>query len=376
MELTVKGIFKALIGTIVLIVVASMVTEMFNVSLQGIQLQQTARLALKQSATLFAQETYKERLDGIGVGGSVDMQDVLAADGTIYATGTFYGSGEVEDIYNKLYSKELSPNDGAFAKWVDDVGVQGNWKSINLLNQYLNGSFPITTMPDFERYRNAYSNIDAAYEAYEKDMDKYSDYIIAKSYVDSYMTPLNFGIPYMDRDVLETMFRWNVTQLFSNCNSEMIVPDERGVYAVRNNGFMLYTNQAKVTNIDYRIFDTEQEDQKQQLYDIIHMNPDALGFSDDLTYLGVDTDERRRVCIIGIEYEIPVSYIGVSPLKAIFNYVWDNEVEGYQGSNSGRTGHQEYNPGMGYMQGGGVHGNEAAAGVLPIPGKLVYYIVR
>lgn len=372
MELTVRKIFTTLIGTIVLIVVMSLVIEMVNISLTGIQLQQTARLGLNQSANLFAQETYKSRDDGTQRGGSVDMADILASDGTVYVSGRFYGSGDVAEIYKKLYSKDISDE---FSDWVKDVGTVGNWKSINLLNQYLNGSFSITTMPDYTNYANTYPNSDTAYNKYESDMNLYSDYIVAKSYVDSYMTPLNFGVPYMDEDVLQSMFRWNITELYSNCNSNMIVQDEYGNYCVRTGGFRIYTNQARITNIDYKIYDTNKTDEKEALRVLIHMEPDALGFSDDTTYLGVDTDERKRVCIIGIEYSIPVSYEGITPLKNIFSYVWDTEVEGYN-NNYNRTNNQHFNTATAEMLGGGFKGNTAVSGVLPVPGKLIYYIVR
>ena len=55
--MSVKGIFKILIGTIAIIIITSFIVEYFNVTITSIELSQMARIAATQSCELFAQET-------------------------------------------------------------------------------------------------------------------------------------------------------------------------------------------------------------------------------------------------------------------------------------------------------------------------------
>ena len=75
--MSVKTIFKVLIGTIVIIVLSSLTIEMFNISTTGLQVNQISRLSAKQAATLFSQETYKQ----IGEdGGAVNADNIRDSD--------------------------------------------------------------------------------------------------------------------------------------------------------------------------------------------------------------------------------------------------------------------------------------------------------
>lgn len=374
MDRGVRKIFYALIGTVVLLVLLSGFTELINISLYGIQLQELTNMACEKSLTLFTQESYKQRTEESSLlGGSVNMDDVAAADGSTYVSGVFYDGTTVEEIYRSLYDKSYKPD---FSNWVSERKSDGNWQSINLVDQYLNGSFPITTMPEVDTYLNSYSDPVVAYEAYEADVAEYTLYTMAKNYVDAYVTPLNFGVPYMDEDTVNRMFQWNLTQLISNCNSDLIRPDENGVNCIEINGFRIYANQARVINIEYTVYDVTDASERREFMDLTHIDPDNLGFVDDILYLGTNDDERQRICVIGVEYSVPITYIGITPIKNIFNFIWNTEVEGWEGkSDRGGAAPQQYSYQVLDMTGGGYEGN-TTVGVLPVPGQLIYYVVR
>ena len=57
--MSVKSIFKILLGTIVIMISTSLFMELFNVSISGMQVKQMTRMAAKQACVLFTQETYK-----------------------------------------------------------------------------------------------------------------------------------------------------------------------------------------------------------------------------------------------------------------------------------------------------------------------------
>lgn len=362
MSKEVRNIFLILIGTVVIILTSALFIEMVNINTSGMQVQQVAKLSCRQSLTLFAQETYKVRTGENSTGGSINMNNLVDCNGNFYITGNFYGDGNATEIYNSIY------NSSDFTDWVKNVSPYGEWDSISLLDKRLNGTFQITEPPVYETYVNTYGNDSLAYDEYEKDMDLYSDYSTADGYVKTFMTPLNFGVPYLDKTITEKMFKWNLTQMFSNCSKDMIVVDDNGVQCIASNGFLIYASQAKITNINYRIFDLTNTSDAQDFMELTNINPDNLKFDDIINFQGND-DERKRICIAGIDYSVPIAYQGITPLKRLYSFLWDYEVNGLNNTSSNLQG---YNSNAQVMQGGGYTGNSA----LPVPGKIIYYVVR
>ena len=367
MNKEVRMIFNVLLGTVILIVVSALIAEIVNISVSSLQLQQMTKSAARQSCILFAQETYKTR--DTSSAGSINMQDILDPSGGVYVTGTFYAGNNVESIFKDLYDVS---NGAEFKHWVEEYGQ--NWKNVNYLYRYLNNDFEITETPDPNNYMDGSGAID--YDRYLADVDKYTEYAIAKSYIDNYVTPLNFGVPYMDKDTLTAMFRWNLTQILSNCDSDNIRVDKYGNTYTAYSGFRVYSDQAEITALNYTVYDLNSEVQKAEFEQLTHINPDKLAFSEDVEYIGTEEDERKKICVIGVEYNVPVSYSGVTYLDTMIGWLWDSQVEGLEGD-APEIGDNTFNYGeQADLVGGGFNGNEALEGVLPVPGKLIYYVVR
>lgn len=362
--LSVKTIFKTLFGTIVIIVASALIVEMLNISVTSIQLTQMSKLACKQSAVLFSQETYKQRDTMAVAGGSVNMDPVRAYNGAIYVEGNFYGEGlTAEQIYTNIYTSD------AFKNWCDGpAATKGHWKSIDLINQALNRPGSLTTaLP---------TDINAP--DYDTVVDAYTDSMLALSYKSVMMTPLNMGVPYMDEDVLNRIFRWNLSQLSSDCNSAAIREDVAGNMCVFYKGFRVYADQARIRNIEYRVYDIEDTTDLREFKEITHIDPAKLGYDDTLIhYLGgyENDDERKRICVIGLAYDVPVGYDGITPIKSVFNWLWNTEVEGLDGSESHDV-HYQWNEATANLTSGGFGEKTTPDGVLPVPGKLIYYVVR
>lgn len=403
----VKSIFMALIGTIALIVCSSFIVELVNVSLNGIQIQQMTKLTCNKALTLFSQESYKSR----GTGGTRTIDDVISENGAEYVTGDFYDGSSSSDasvVYQQLYgsgdpykkfAQWMGANDGEVFSvpsggnytTVSVDGVKGSWSNLELINRYLNNisSFPVQEMPLFENYYTDGGDVEAAFAAYDADMEKYTEFTIAKSFVDTYVTPLNFGVPYIDIETAEKMFRWNLTHMLSNGASDtnenggadLIIQDEYGQNAIAYKGFMVYADQAEITRIDYKVFDVANPSSQsaKDFRDITHIDPSALGFEDNsavnLDLLGMDTDERTKICVIGVEYTVPISYYGITPIRNIFNYTWNKEVEGWKDIEYEDREYRVYNTDKATLIGGGFTGN-VNQGALPVLGKLIFYLVR
>lgn len=362
--MTVKGIFKVLLGTIIIMVVGSLVLEMINITTTSLQLTQISRIACRQSAVLFSQETYKDREYDSTAGGSVNMDPLPAADGTTYVEGNFYGEGKTPDeIYKSLYTSS------EFKKWLKSSAVaKGNWKSIDLINRALNepGSlnvpFPTNvTAPNFE-----------------SQMKEYNEAMTAKAYRDVMMTPLNMGVPYLDQATLQKIFRWNLTQMTSDCQPAAIRQDDNGAYCVYYKGFRVYADLATITNLEYRVYDIDNAKDLQDFRELTSIDATNLGYDDSLIeYLGgyENDDERKRICVVGIEFNVPIAYEGITPVRSIFDWVWDQEAKGLDGEQS-RQGDYSWNDTTADLNTGGFTRSTPEPGVLPVPMTLIYYVVR
>lgn len=355
----VKGIFKVLIATPLIMVTFAFIVEIYNLNTTGMQINSINKLAARQSCVLFSQESYKGR-DG---GGSVNMSDIMCPDGGVYVTGKFYLQSTAEDVYHALYGGS------EFASWLNNPAVvKGDWYSLKVIKKAVDGD-PSMNM--------AFPGWDASPET----MRRYSEGQMAKMYKDALVTPLNMGVPYIDLDTANRMFRWNLTQLLSNCDNANIHRDESGNPFVMFKGYRVYVTDARITSLDYKTFDLENGADVAAFESYVHMDSDKIMDASQLdASLGTEwgmapTDERHRVCVVGVNYSVPITYEGVTPIKKIFEYAWSNEVEGYHG-NGQITGNQRYNYDREAITSGGFSGNNANASSLPVPGTLMYYIVR
>lgn len=351
--MSVKSIFKTLIGTIVLIIVASLIVEIFNISTTSLQINQISKIAGRQASELFSQETYKTNTKNGELSGTINMSNINNSSGGLYVSGKFYNAESSRAIYNSLYTSN------EFKQWLstNEAARKGNWYNLNLLNRALNN-------PD---------SLNIGYGA-----SGYDEAMTAKLYKEVMMTPLNLGIPYLDKETLSKMFRWNVAQLFSNYNSDTIRKDDSGNYYIAFKGFKIYASKATILSLDYQTFDLSKSKEKKEFKSITNIDPDNLGFLYDKNLSSAIKrydDERMRVAIVGINYRIPVSYEGITPIKNIFNFVWNNEVDGLN-SSTNRDAYQQWSDSLDNLDSGGISGNTTTSGVLPIPGKLIYYVIR
>ena len=366
--MSVQFIFKTLIGTMAFIVISALLIEIFNLQIVSLRLASLSRLAASQSAELFAQESYKDA-DGTR---SSNLYSIKNCDGGIYIDGNIYGSGVPAQIWSNLYSKEN------YKRFSAELGH--NWYSLGIFDLALatNGNAS-AELPDWGDISSS-------------DMDEYNKAMMANTYYENLYTPLNIGIPYLgeyhntgDPDgntnsVLDKAFRWNLTQILSNCKEENIVKDDvSGGYYVQYSGFRCYTSQARIKSVKYEVLDVKTTDGNNRFKRLTGIdasgadaNSDGLAIGDttNLTALTGGADERKNICIAFIEYEMPVSYKGVTPIRNIFEWVWKNEVQGMKDQAPNLTD-QTWNNSTQLLTGGGTGDT-----TLPTSGQLVYYVVR
>ena len=328
--MAVKSVFKVLIGTIVIIVVSSILIEWYNVQTTSLQLGSIAKMSARQACVYFGQETYKrEDFSGIGADTLYD------SNGNEFMTGNFYSKygTSAESIYNGLYgyNSNFLTRDGKV--------LQGYWESLDLLAGKREDSWGIGAY-----YRQAM------------------------------MTPLNMGVPYLEREVVDRIFKWNLASILNNGqmngrNMLNVHTDDLGRTYVLYKGFRVYVGDAEITDIDYEILDLKNSSDASKFNDYTNMR------AGDLTANITDeAKERRYVAVAGIKYTVPMQYEGITPIKRIMEFAWEQKVEGMNDSGNGGSNKKWNATAEATLNQGGFKGS--TNGELPVSGRLVYYIIR
>lgn len=421
--MSVKTIFKTLIGTIVCIVIISVCVELFNVNVSGLQIKTVCNMAAKQSAELFTQETYKGEGDVYSYteAKSANMKDIKAADGTVYISGNFYGNSRyTRDIWNNLYGASNTTFKNvctmSLGTSVSQTIYVGNSTAKNVLykyeycspqvkctdvtmgtrlvhqtypwSPYKGTNTPISIYKELgqlyagihESSVNSAASATITFEQYKNNAPivKQKSYAInAKRMKNKYYTPVNIGFPYFDAEVTNKIFQWDLAMILSNGLSESIVQDESGNYYINYKGFRCYVQDAYITNFNYYIIDAKTDNS--QLRALTNM--DASNLRDIVVTADNDASlENSYVTVVGIEYTIPIAYQGITPLKNMFEYVWNNEVNGQTGSTvdplqadrSGMTGTGTFS----YATQNMTNSSDINNGALPATGEIYYVLVR
>jgi hypothetical protein len=393
--MSVKTIFKILLGTIVIMVASSLFIELFNVNVSGMQVKQMTRMAAKQACVLFTQETYKTSTgsssgtnttsNSLNSGGAVKVSNVLTCDGTTYISGNFYGTTNAQQIWNKIYT---STNFKNFCSTYADGGMldtsnteaydtKHKYRALRLLNvaAQSGGNVSIPSVSWDSSASDIQANIDASE---------------AQLYYDSMYTTANLGIPYLDEEITNKMFKWNLAQLLSNCDSDLIQKDPEdssnsNKYYVNYKGFRCYVQDAEITSYTYKVYNLSvasdvrafKQDTGMSPNQILSVSGESKGSRDYSSLIQTDLKgneiyDNVLVTVVGINYQVPMTYAGITPLKKIFQFAWKKEVAGRNGTESERN--VGWDSVARNMEGGGLTGN--TSGILPVSGKLVYMLER
>lgn len=363
--MSVKTIFKTLIGTIVVIILLSLCTELFNVNVSGTEIKTACTIATKQSAELFTQETYKAvgNIYADTEARTSNMKDIVAPDGTTYISGNFYGNGKtVSAIWSKLYnssnssfkavctlgqheSVQVYANLGGKIRpitykcsYITDKNGSSSEKTPYPWAPYTNKNCAISIFKELgQLYAGIYdtANVNSAsstsvsFHEFTSTSSAVINKVNRKSYStnakrmkSSYYTPVNVGFPYFDAEVTNKIFQWELAMILTNNNPESIQVDENGKYYVNYKGFRCYVQDAYINEFDYYLVDTKREPSK--LYSLVNIS------GSQLKHLSKQIG-NNYVTVVGIKYTIPMSYQGITPLKRIVEYEWNTEVDGAKG---------------------------------------------
>lgn len=347
--MSVKGIFKILLGVVVVLVFGTLMVEFMNMNNASATLVRIQKMAASNAAELFAQETYKNNGASIG--------DIVTTDGTTYVTSNFYTGSNKDEIWRNIYGNSK------FEQFRDDVTRQkgSSWDTLDILERaihqkVLGWTVPFTGGSNIENYRKNSS---------------------INRYAQGLYTPINAGIPYIDKDVATRIFRWNLAQLLSNCNKDNIRKDDWGSYYVNYNGFACYADSAYITSVTYKVYNLNTNEGKRDFEKLTGLKADNLTYSNISSTMGIDSNEQKFVIVASIEYSMPVTYLGITPFGNVIRFA-NNRVDG-TGDNVPVSGNNTFNPNIDNLSGGGDSNFNRltnGSGQRMTSGNLVFYIIK
>lgn len=356
--LSVKGVFKTLIGTMLLIVFSSLFVEYINITATTTFMNGMMSRSVEKSCDYFAQETYKND----GADGNVST--IVDSKGQPFCSGTFYKAGK-EETYRSLYG-----SDSAFADWYKSE------YSIDMKNQAGTGNKPL------------WLNLEILAKGLKLNTGSLTsgDAALGKSYVENMMSPLNLGIPYLDKDTVTKIAQWNLTyNLSEGFNSRLHMNETENVsgntvalrpYVVYH-GFRVFTKDLEINSIDYDVYDIRTQAGRDNFKSATNMEAAQLYGGENKNDIAniANLDERAYIGVATINYTVPMQYVGVTPMRSIINFVQNKTaVKGY-GSMENQTA-SEVMKTWTNKKTETTYSSKANVQNMAIKNKLVYYIVR
>lgn len=297
---------------------------MFNLSIMQFMLRQISDLAAEQQAQLFCQETYKEQTEDQSITSKQTVfPDIKLKQRSI--SGKFYpvnSQASLSDFYNALYTGNAN-----YQAFLAGANCQGAAPTIYpaLTNSIYDGNF---------------------------------------------VTPANFGIPYLDPDFMQKAFQWNVAMLFGAPDKnnmtisggvtaysgyEVENSDSVGQKAYINyNGYRIYVGgntNTKITNISYTIYNTQDENEKKAFENVTNISPENLrnlrgqsgGYEDSMQLITQGYDGQiylQYLTVVKIDYTVEIGYQGVTPMKNMIEFIQNYRVRGLDDSAPSATSQQ------------------------------------
>lgn len=295
-------------------------------------LNSVQNLAAEQSAQLFCQETYKEQgnsQDAKSKSKSTVFPDIKLSQRNI--SGKFYpvdAQATLEDFYNALYKN--NQNYQAF------LNSNSTEDSSGLLK-----ADPGVTPRVYPALQN-------------------------QVYDNNFVTPANFGIPYLDPDFMQKAFQWNIAMLFGqpDKNNQVIsgvgvasssyeVPNSgmvNGKAYINYNGYRIYVGantNTKITNIQYIMYNTQGTGTygADQFKAVTNIDPNNLrtlraqtndkGYTDGMQLITQGYEGSvylQYLTVVKIDYSVEVGYQGVTPMKKMIEFIQSYSVNGLNGS--------------------------------------------
>ena len=343
MSSSVKTVFKTIISTIFLMVAIPLIVETYNMNISGMQLKRLTKMAAYNACVLVNQETYYSKgTDAKSGSGAVKMDSIRNIDtGMQYLTGNFYNGNTTEDIWNNIYTtrafKNFSnlsagsstyenitlPNGGGSVSVSISIpkstGGTSTAKIGSLKSLYKAASENISTLKT--RVKTNSSNIRWDTNKNSAEYKEYKQWSEALAYREQLFTANNLGIPYMDPQITNNIFQWNLAKLLGSGTDNTVQTDPVvGDQYVNYKGFKVHADKAWISSYEYRTFDLNNQLDINEFKTLTGLSVAANDSSTQGIYTGSVDGENKYVTVVLMEYNVPISYKGITPIREVFNY--------------------------------------------------------
>lgn len=283
--MSVKTIFAVLIGTVFLLVCGTLFIEAINANVNGNNFSTDLRKSVQMACDYYSQESYR----GTSVYGEATMAnstdikyissggvEVVLTDDTGRSLGDFYQGTTPREIFDNLYT--LEPARTRFSSAMASVGEASTFNNVTTGDGY-----------------------------------------------DLMISPMNYGVTYMDKDTLERMARWCLckTLTIKNSDSAQMIRDDwldDGKVYINSGGFLVDINSFAIDDITYSKYDLTNVTQKEDFERLVGFELGPLN----------DTDE---VIVANINCSVDIKYIGISFLGHLLSM----DMGGVDGLDGGHT---------------------------------------
>lgn len=330
---TVKFVFRALIGTVIAMLVGVFVIEYINLSVTSYNVRDTIELSLYNACNSFNQESYR----------STGLDNLQDNHGNLYMSGDVYNIGH-DDFYGHFYGNINRTGSFDTGYRYDGTAKQEykNYLSMNILHCYESGSETMSSVAakyeDLEYVNEAY-NYGAnrsAYATLEPGTQDFSELMFGLNMVSNKYTPMNLNAVYLGRkedngpafQAVTNLFKWNLTQLWSNCSEQMRF-SENGRKYVQRSGWRVYTDTAQITGLDYYIYNVKNGEALAEMAKITNISQSY--------YKGGTGRGNNYVMVARLSYDVEVEYVGITPMSRVFSYINNIGDRQFGGSNRDYT---------------------------------------
>lgn len=317
----VKFVFKALLGTIVAIVLGAFTIEYINLAVTSYNVRDAIETSLLNACNSFNQESYR----------STSLDDLMDSTGTKYMSGNVYGStgsGVYDRFYGQIERIDLGDGQNAFRGEANKE--YKSYLEDSILNRYDGKNSSSTsianTYEDLRYLKKAYNFVDGNLGTSNimPGTSEYSEIMFGINMIESEYTPMNLNAVYLgmsDRNkqgpaykAVTNLFKWNIAQIWSNCSESMRFTGENGEKYVQKSGWRIYTDTATINEIQYNAFNVSNADSLERLSEVTNIS--NAYYKEQSNNSG-----NEYVMAARLDYEVEVEYLGITPIGKIISYI-------------------------------------------------------
>ncbi len=354
--MTVKTIFKVLIGSIVIPSCGFVLVESYNLMAVSNQIQNMEKVAAQEACEMVVQESYS-RL--------VPPDSLTFENGTTYYNsrdnfmacmyksvapsqyGVLDGNKPPVYVQNWMEKYLMEPcNTTGFGSVVTrfhgDTDVSTNLSDLYYSGQLLCSAYGHTLANDWTTTLEAAKITNWNSPNIDTLIQKNIDVSRAYNYSNLYYTPANIGIPYIHSGAASSIFQYNLGALFSEYNPERMRDfyysdtysntaagsKKAGTLSAADSyvsykGWQIYTNKSLLWVTNYDTYNLLSDRGRKQFEEVTGMNGATIlaNIKPEYKADGSTIMDPYYITVSHVNYVVPVRYEGVTPLKRVIAWL-------------------------------------------------------